>query len=190
MDFSSFIDWVVTYYCYLYNTAELVSWSVLILGSALTVPSPVGARLFFYFDFFFSKHLSVQAWEHRRVFYFLHFVWFDSFVCVSAVQIWKGTITHQTRWRSRRKSRQTRGAESESHVNPWDWCCDCPFKKKCKYTYGLIFSRRQEAEQPNQLEEGCVTMRVSACRLSPVCVGPTTIHPYKPLGCFFCFVLF
>lgn len=58
----------------------------------------------------------------------------------------------------------------------------------CIYTYRLIFSRRQEAQPPNQLEESRVTMRISACRLSPVCVGPTTIHPSSPFGLFFTYI--
>lgn len=33
----------------------------------------------------------------------------------------------------------------------------------CINTYRWIFSRRQEAQQPNQLEESSVLMRISAC---------------------------
>lgn len=59
-------------------------------------------------------------------------------------QIWRGTTTRPTRWRSHRKTLQTRAAKSKSLISRWDRCCEGA-SIPC-----FFFSQSQGAEEPGQ----------------------------------------
>jgi len=133
---------------------------------------------------------------------------FTSSCLTFSSQIWRGTTTHQIRWRSHKRTLLTQGVEAKSPANRWDWCCDprhiarvcvcvCACVRVC--VCACVYMRGQGSDQfqsqprskkvhlINWKNHRRVSMETSACRLRHVFRSHQNAVEHKSPIFTFCF---